>query len=205
MMSEPDTITLALTGASGIRYGLRLLECLVKSDKKIYLLISHAAHAVATVEEGITLPGQSTKLQQHLTEKYQAAPNQITVFADQEWTAPIASGSAAADAMVICPCSSGCLSAVAHGSSNNLIERAADVMLKERRQLILVPRETPLSEVHLENMLKLSRLSAVILPAMPGFYHQPQTIEDLVDFVVARILKQLNIPQSLVSPWGVKS
>jgi len=197
-------ITVAITGASGIVYGLRLLECLIKAKKEVYLLISQAAREVAVFEHDIKLPGQTPKLQAYLSELYGAEKNQLTVFSSQEWTSPIASGSNAADAMVICPCSSGCLSAIATGASNNLIERAADVMLKEQRKLILVPRETPLSAIHLENMLKLSRLGVVILPAMPGFYHKPKKIDDLIDFVVARILNQLDIPQDLLKPWGEK-
>jgi 4-hydroxy-3-polyprenylbenzoate decarboxylase len=128
--------------------------------------------------------------------------NLLTVFSAHEWTAPIASGSAFVDAMVVCPCSSGTLAAIAQGLSNNLIERAADVMIKEQRKLILVPREMPLSAIHLENMLKLARLNTVIMPAAPGFYHHPKTMDDLVDFVVARILNTLGINQELVLPWG---
>jgi len=188
-------ITLALTGASGIAYGLRLLECLIKEKKEIYLLISQAAREVAVHEHDIKLPG-------HLSDLYKAQKDQLKVFSHQEWTSPIASGSNTSDAMVICPCSSGCLSAIATGASNNLIERAADVMLKEQKKLILVPRETPLSAIHLENMLKLSRLGVVILPAMPGFYHKPTSINQLVDFIVARIFNQLGIKNDLLSPWG---
>lgn len=115
---------------------------------------------------------------------------------------PVASGSGAPETMVVCPCSTGTLASIATGQCDNLIERAADVVLKESGKLILVPRETPLSEVHLENMLKLRRAGAVILPASPGFYHQPQTIDDMVDFIVARILKSAGIKQDLVRPWG---
>ena len=124
------------------------------------------------------------------------------MFGKQDWMSPVASGSGAPSAMVVCPCSTGTLSAIACGASNNLIERAADVALKERRQLILVPRESPYSTIHLENMLRLSQMGAVILPASPGFYHQPQSIDDLVDFVVARILNQLGIVQELLKRWG---
>lgn len=116
--------------------------------------------------------------------------------------APVASGSGAPSSMVVVPCSMGTLSAIATGASNNLIERAADVTLKERRQLIIVPREAPYSSIHLENMLKLSQMGAVILPASPGFYHQPQSVDDLIDFVVARILNQLDIPQTMLPRWG---
>jgi len=124
------------------------------------------------------------------------------VFAKEEWTSPVASGSNAPRSMVICPCSTGTLSAIAHGGCDNLIERAADVMLKERRQLIFVPREAPYSSIHLQNMLTLSQMGAVILPASPGFYHQPKSVDDMIDFVVARILDQLGIEQALVPRWG---
>ena len=200
--SATMTVTLAVTGASGIPYALRLLECLIKAKKHVYFLLSPAAHSVAALEMDGKLPTQTDALEQFLRERYGASKNQIRVFAHQEWTAPIASGSGVADAMIICPCSMGCLSAIAVGASNNLIERAADVALKEGRRLILVPRETPLSAVHLENMLKLARLGVTILPANPGFYHKPTTLEELVDFLVARILDQLSIKQSLIAHWG---
>lgn len=196
-------ITLAWTGASGLQYGLRLLECLIRADKVVYLLVSPAAYAVSALELSLTLPKQTSKLAEFLSSKFQAKENQIRVFDEQEWTAPIASGSSPSSAMVICPCSSGSLAAIANGLSNNLIERAADVMLKEGKKIIFVPRETPLSQIHLKNMLELARMGAVILPASPGFYQHPQTIEDLIDFVVARILDQLGIPQDLIKRWGV--
>lgn len=196
-------LTVALTGASGLLYGLRLIECLVAADKEIFVLISSAAHAVSALELGITLPKQTTKLTDYFTEKFAAIPKQLTVYDQLEWTSPIASGSHPAAAMVICPCSSGTLAAIAHGMSNNLIERAADVILKERKKLIIVPRETPLSQIHLENMLKLVTMGAVMIPASPGFYHQPQTINDLIDFIVARILDHLAIPHTLIKRWGV--
>ena len=126
------------------------------------------------------------------------------MFGREEWFAPVASGSNPADAMVICPCTMGTLAAVAAGMSDNLIERAADVMIKESRKLIIVPRETPFSAIHLENMLKLSRLGVCILPPNPGFYHHPATVADLVDFVVARIMDQLKVPHTLMQPWGAE-
>ena len=124
------------------------------------------------------------------------------MFGREDWFAPPASGSGEKAPLVVCPCSTGTLSALATGASNNLIERAGDVALKERRPLILVPREAPFSEVHLENMLKLTRMGALIMPASPGFYHKPQSVEDLVDFIVARILDHLNLPQNLMPRWG---
>ncbi len=195
-------VTLAVTGASGAQYALRLLDCLVRADVDVFFLISQAAQLVVATETELQLPPKPQALEAFLTEHYQARAGQIRVFGKQDWMSPVASGSGAPSAMVVCPCSTGTLSAIATGASNNLIERAADVALKERRQLILVPRESPYSTIHLENMLKLSQMGAVILPASPGFYHQPQSIDDLVDFVVARILNQLGIEQTLLKRWG---
>ena len=195
-------VTLAVTGASGSHYALRLLECLVQADVEVFFLISQAAQLVMATETDLQLPPKPQALEAFLTEHYQARAGQIRVFGKQDWMSPVASGSGAPSAMVGCPCSTATLSAIATGASSNLIERAADVALKERRQLILVPRESPYSTIHLENMLKLSQMGAVILPASPGFYHQPQTINDLVDFVVARILNQLGIEQALLKRWG---
>ncbi|TKA90775.1 flavin prenyltransferase UbiX [Halopseudomonas bauzanensis] len=195
-------VTLAVTGASGAQYALRLLECLVQAEVQVLFLISQAAQLVVATETELQLPPKPQALEQFLTERYQAKPGQIRVYGKQDWMSPVASGSGAPSAMVVCPCSTGTLSAIATGASNNLIERAADVALKERRQLILVPRESPYSTIHLENMLTLSRMGAVILPASPGFYHQPQSIDDLIDFVVARILNQLGIEQTLLKRWG---
>jgi 4-hydroxy-3-polyprenylbenzoate decarboxylase len=202
MKAQRKPITLAFTGASGMQYGLRLLECLIEANQNIYLLVSQAAHAVAALELNLTLPKQTSKLNQYLTKKFNASKNQIHVFDQLEWTAPVASGSNCSDAMVICPCSSGTLAAIAHGMSNNLIERAADVILKERKQLIVVPRETPLSQLHVENMHKLITMGALMLPASPGLYHQPQTIADLIDFIVARLLDHLQVEHHLMKRWG---
>lgn len=196
------TITLALTGASGLAYGLRLLECLLGAGGRVNLLASQAAHIVAKQELHLTLPARPADLERQLAETYRAAPGQLKVYGRDDWFAPLASGSTKVDAMVVCPCSMGTLAAIAHGLSDNLIERAADVMLKENRKLILVPREAPFSAVHLENMLKLARMNVVILPANPGFYHHPATIGDLVDFIVARILDQLDIKHDLLPAWG---
>lgn len=198
----PKTVTLAMTGASGAQYGLRLLQCLLAARVRVWLLLSDAARIVIDTETDVTLPEEEGRIESFLRELYGAEEGQLTLFGKRDWFSPVASGTGAANSLVICPASGGTLSAVACGASNNLIERAADVALKERRQLILVPREAPYSEIHLENMLKLTRMGAVVLPASPGFYQKPQTVEDLVDFVVARILSQLNIEQSLLPPWG---
>lgn len=203
-MSEQynEAITVAITGASGVQYGLRLIECLVAAKHQVLVMVSRAAQVVIATETDLKLPGSPADQEQFLTDQFSADPGQIRVFGREQWMAPVASGSGAPSRMVVCPCSTGTLSAIATGASNNLIERAADVALKERRQLILVPREAPYSEIHLEHMLKLTRMGTVVIPASPGFYQRPQTVEDMVDFVVARILNQLQIGQSLLPRWG---
>jgi flavin prenyltransferase len=198
----PKTITLAITGASGADYGLRLLQQLIAAQCRVYLLISQAAQVVIRTETDFVLPDDINEHELFWQTWSGAQPGQLRLLAKDDWFAPVASGSSSPASMVICPASGGCLSAIACGASNNLIERAADVALKERRQLILVPRETPYSQIHLENMLKLTQMGAIILPASPGFYQKPRTIADLVDFVVARILAQLEIEQTLLAPWG---
>ena len=195
-------ITVAITGASGSVYGLRLLQCLIQSGQQIYLLISDAGQLVIPLETELKLPDNIQGTTDYLSAHYGAADGQLQMFARDDWSAPVASGSNAPDTMVVAPCSTGTLSAIATGASNNLIERAADVMLKERRKLILLVRETPLSAIHLENMLKLSRLGVQIMPASPGFYHRPEQISELVDFIVARLLDQLGVKNALVSRWG---
>ena len=199
-----QTVTLAFTGASGMPYGMRLLECLLSADKTVWLLYSQAAQVVAQQEMGLSLPASATACQAALCAQLGVPAERLRVFGKDEWFAPPASGTNPADAMIICPASMGVVAAVAHGTSDHLIERAADVALKERRPLIIVPRETPFSTLHLENLLKLSQYGAVILPPSPGFYHHPQQIGDLVDFVVARILDQLRIPHTLMRKWGEK-
>ncbi|HEY6529223.1 MAG TPA: flavin prenyltransferase UbiX [Cellvibrionaceae bacterium] len=196
------TITLAITGASGAQYGLRLLQQLIASNCRVYLLISQAAQVVIRTETTLEPPLDEAAQQIFWQTWSGAQPDQLRLLAKDDWFAPVASGSSSPASMVICPASGGCLSAIACGASNNLIERAADVALKERRQLILVPRETPYSQIHLENMLKLTKMGAVILPASPGFYQKPQSIDDLVNFIVARILAQLGIEQTLLPAWG---
>ncbi len=200
--NRDNTIALAVTGASGSAYALRLLEQLIAADQRVWMMLSDAARIVMEMEAGVALSSDLEAAQQQLVERTGAREGQLTLFGAKDWLAPVASGSAAPRAMVVCPCSMGALSAIAHGNSDNLQERAADVMLKERRQLVLVPREAPYSTIHLENMLKLSTMGVTILPASPGFYQNPQSIDDLVDFVVARILGQLNIEQHLVPEWG---
>jgi 4-hydroxy-3-polyprenylbenzoate decarboxylase len=201
-MSSPRTVTLAFTGASGLPYGLRLLECLIAAQARVYVLYSPAAQIVARQELDLAFPTQPHAAASFFAERYGAKPGQLTVYGREDWLAPIASGSNPADAMAICPCSMGTVGALAAGLADNLIERAADVMLKERRPLVLVPRETPLSTIHLENLTRLSRAGAVILPPSPGFYARPESIGDLVDFVVARILDQLGVAHSLGPRWG---
>lgn len=199
---KPRTITLAMTGASGAQYGLRLLQCLLAADCKVFLLLSEAAQIVIRTETELDLPETTEEQQIYLSALFDTDDNQLQVLEKDDWFSPVASGSSSPSSMVICPASGGTLSAIAHGASNNLIERAADVALKERRQLIVVPRETPYSQIHIENMLKLTQMGAMILPASPGFYMQPQTINELIDFIVARILDQLGIEQDLMPRWG---
>jgi len=196
------TITLAFTGASGMPYGLRLLECLFAAGARVQLLYSTAAQVVAKQECALTLPTQPREAARLLSERYRAREGQLDVYARDDWLAPMASGSNPGDAMAICPCTMGTLGAVAAGLADNLIERAADVMLKERRPLVLVPRETPLLAIHLGNMLRLARAGAIILPPAPGFYTHPQSIDDLVDFVVARVLDHLGVANALAPRWG---
>jgi 4-hydroxy-3-polyprenylbenzoate decarboxylase len=193
---KPETVTLALTGASGMPYGIRLLECLLQAGVRVYLLYSQAAQIVARQEMDLALPGRASEAAEYFTKRFSAAPGQLLAFGREE------SGSNPADAMVVCPCTMGTLAAIAAGLADNLIARAADVMLKEARKLVLVPRETPFSAIHLENMLRLSRAGAIILPANPGFYHHPQSPQDIVDFVVARILDQVDVPHQLMPRWG---
>jgi len=197
------TICLALTGASGMPYGLRLLECLLAAGCRVQLLYSQAAQIVARQELAFELPSRPADAHARLLERFPTVDGEkLQVFGREEWFAPVASGSNPPDAMVVCPCSMGTLAAIAQGLSDNLIERAADVVLKEGRKLVLVPRETPFSVIHLENMLRLARAGAVILPPSPGFYQHPQSVGEIVDFVVARILDQLRIPHTLQQRWG---
>lgn len=197
------TIALGFTGASGMPYGMRLLECLLAVENlQIHLVYSQAAQVVAQQEMGIKLSSRPSEVDAALSARFNIPPNKLRVFGREEWFAPMASGSNPPDAYVICPCTMGTLAKVAAGISDDLLCRAADVVLKEGKKLILVPREAPFSVIHLENMLTLAKAGAIILPPNPGFYHQPQSVQDLVDFVVARILDHLDIPHQLIAPWG---
>jgi flavin prenyltransferase len=195
-------ITLALTGASGMAYGLRLLECLLRADCQVDLLISQAARIVARQELDLQLPAGHAEVTAFFAARFAGFGGRLTAYGKEEWFAPAASGSNPAAAMVVCPCTMGTLAAIAHGLADNLIERAADVMLKEKRPLLLVPRETPFSLIHLRNMTALAEAGATILPANPGFYHRPANVEQVVDFIVARILDHLGIAHELMRPWG---
>jgi len=202
-MSEfKEKITIAITGASGSAYALRLIECLVAANVQIYVLCSSAARIVFDTEVDLKLPASPDAATKFLSEKFQAKPSQITVFGKEQWFSPVASGSAAPKKMIVCPCSTGTLAAISQGMSDNLIERAADVVIKERGQLILVVRETPFSTIHLQNMLTLSQMGVTVMPASPGFYHDPKSINDLIDFMVGRMLDHLNIDQSIMPRWG---
>lgn len=197
-----SSVTVAITGASGAPYAVRLLECLLAQQQHVHVLMSSAARVVFATELDWQLPASPQGMSEALQQHFGVGAEQLRVYGKEEWFSPVASGSAAPKKMVVCPCSTGTLSAIAHGSSDNLIERAADVVMKERGQLILLPREMPLSAIHLENMHKLALLGVTIMPAAPGFYHKPESIDDLVDFVVARILDHLGLEQTLQPRWG---
>ena len=201
-VEEERIVSVGMTGASGAQYGLRLVECLLQADWQVYLTFTRAAQIVIGGETDCRLPGRATEQTRHLSALFKARDGQLRVFGEEEWTSPLASGSGAPRRMVICPASMATLSAIANGASQNLLERAADVVIKERGDLVIVPRETPFSAIHLENMLKLARLGVSILPANPGFYNQPTQVTELVDFIVARILDQFGIAHTLTKPWG---
>ncbi len=195
-------IALAMTGASGVQYGLRLLDVLLASGHRVSLMLSKPARVVIAMETDLGLPSGGREIQAFFETRLGSKPGQLRLYGEKQWTSPLASGSGAPDAMVVCPCTTGSLAAIATGQSRTLIERAADVVLKERRKLVMVVRETPFSDIHLENMLRLSRMGVVIMPANPGFYHRPASVEDIVDFMVSRILEQLNIAHDLLPAWG---
>jgi 4-hydroxy-3-polyprenylbenzoate decarboxylase len=203
--SPLDPVAVALTGASGMQYALRLLECLVRAEITVYVMVSKAARAVLSMELDLVLPSQTHQAQRFLSERFGARAGQLQVFGARSGLRPTASGSGAPRAMVVCPCTMGTLAAIAQGASDDLIARSADVVIKEQRRLILVPRETPFSVIHLRNMTTLAELGAVILAANPGFYHRPRNLSDIVDFIVARILDHLDVPHELVPRWGADS
>ncbi|MDF1762714.1 MAG: UbiX family flavin prenyltransferase [Oleibacter sp.] len=208
-LNYPKRVLIAVTGASGAAYALRLAEALLAQQVAVDFIFSKAALLVIATETDIALPPKPQAQAEFLRTRFglnaESERDQLRVFGREDWMAPWASGSGQPGPVVICPCSTGTLSAIATGASNSLLERAADVALKERRQLILVPRETPFSEIHLRNMLTLSQMGAVILPAAPGFYHHPQSINDLIDFIVARILNQLGVNHTLMPSWGAQT
>lgn len=198
------TITLAFTGASGMPYGMRLLACLLQAGQRVNLVYSQAAQVVASQELDLVLPARPQDAEKALVARLGGFTGELRVYGIQDWNAPMASGSNPGDAMVVCPCTMGTLGKIAGGIGDDLITRAADVMLKERRPLILAPREMPFSAIHLENMLRLAHAGAVIMPPIPGFYHHPESVQDLVDFVVARILDHLGVAHQLTARWGEK-
>ena len=186
--------TLAITGASGGPYAVRLLEVLARARVPLWLIISRHGWRLLELEAGVTSDAE-------LTRATGGDWSSVTVFDDADRGAAPASGSARSAGMVICPCSMGAVAAIAHGTSRSLVERAADVALKERRRLILVPREAPLSLVHLRNLTAVTEAGAIVIPAAPGFYGRPTTIEQLVDFVVQRVLDHMGVEASLAPRW----
>jgi 4-hydroxy-3-polyprenylbenzoate decarboxylase len=195
MTSNPP-IVVGITGASGAPYAVRLLQQLVAAHRPVSLIVSRYGMRLLDTEMGIaSMDALKDAVGKGGWESC------VETYNNDDRGAPPASGSALTAGMIVCPCSMGTLSAISVGASRSLIERAADVTLKERRKLVLVPRETPLSAIHLSNMLRLSRAGAVVMPAAPAFYHKPKSISDLVDFVVARMLDHLGVEQRLVKPW----
>jgi flavin prenyltransferase len=195
-MTSAPPIVVGITGASGAPYAVRLLQQLTAAHRSVSLIVSKYGMRLLVAEMGIA---SMDALRDAVGKS--GWDSCVQSYSNDDRGAPPASGSALTAGMIVCPCSMGTLSAISVGSSRSLIERAADVTLKEKRKLILVPRETPLSAIHLANMLRLTRAGAVVMPASPGFYHRPETISDLVDFVVARMLDHLQVEQSLVKRW----
>jgi 4-hydroxy-3-polyprenylbenzoate decarboxylase len=200
MTSSPvRPLVVAITGASGAPYAVRLLQALLQAERPVQLIVSSHGWRLLATEVGVS---SLAELRSAVDAKGTTWDRWVTVFDDADRGAAPASGSALNAGMVVCPCSMGTLSAIAAGSSRSLVERAADVMLKERRPLVLVPRETPLSAIHLENMLRLTRAGAVVMPAAPGFYHRPSSVTELIDFMVARMLDHVGVEHTLVKRWG---
>jgi 4-hydroxy-3-polyprenylbenzoate decarboxylase len=203
MSADKRHIVVILTGASGSVYGLRLIEQLLVAQQRLSLLISDAGRQVLAYETGINWESDPAAMQKQVREHF-GAGDELCCYGSNDFFAPVASGSSAPDAVVIVPCSMGTVGRIAAGLSETLIERVADVALKERRELILVPRETPFNQIHLENLLRLSKAGAHVLPAMPAFYQKPQSVDDLVDFVVGKILDSLSVNHALFKRWGSK-
>ena len=197
-------IIIAMTGASGAPYALRLIQRLAKQGIELHLLISDAAKVVLDKESNLILSADLETMAQEIADFIHVDASLLTCWGNKDWMSPVASGSADMRDMVVVPCSMGSLARIAMGASSNLIERATDVMMKERKNLVLVPRETPLSEIHLGHMYNLSKMGVRIIPAMPGFYHQPESIDDLVDFMVDRIMDHLNVDDGTHIRWGNK-
>lgn len=197
-----ERITVAITGASGVIYGIRLIRHLLEKGFYINCIISPTGIDIIKEELNLDWHGEEGEIDKRIKGYYSPYHEYITYYSSEALFSPLSSGSFPTKAMIVCPCSMGTLSRIARGISSNLIERAADVMVKEGRRLILVPRETPLNPIHLENMLKLSTYGVTILPAMPAFYHKPKKIEDLVDFIIGKILDCLGIEHTLFKRWG---
>ncbi|WP_126427305.1 UbiX family flavin prenyltransferase [Brevibacillus marinus] len=192
-------LAVGITGASGAIYGVRFVQEVLRAGHTVHLMITEAGWQVFRDELGWDGGDREQLLAEKLQQQF---PGKLRYWTMRDFSSPVASGSARIDGMIVIPCSMGTLSGIATGASGNLLERAADVALKERRRLVLVPRETPLNAIHLENMLKLTRMGAVIMPAMPGYYHKPKTLEDLVHFVVGKALDAFDLPHSLFTRWG---
>ena len=200
MKNKP--IIIAMTGASGAPYALRLIQRLGLQHISMHLLISDAARVVLDKESGLLLSKDLEQTGQELAKHLEIDSKLLNCWGKDNWMSPVASGSSHIEQMVVVPCSMGTLARIATGISSNLIERAADVVLKEKKKLIIIPRETPLSEIHLQHMLTLTKMGVMCIPAMPGFYHKPQSVEDMVDFIVDRILDHLGVADDLMLRWG---
>lgn len=203
-MEKLKHVALGISGASGVVYGLRLAQCLLEAPARVSLIFSQNAKVIAESECGITLPESPELVKDFLLDSLflNAQSDNLQVFDEHDWNAPLASGSGAPDSYVICPASMATVADIAHGAAHNLITRAADVVLKLKKPLVLMPRETPFSTLHLKNLLALSEMGAAIFPASPAFYQNPQNIGDLVDFVVARLLDFLNLAPPNLTRWG---
>ena len=206
-MENLKHVGLAVSGASGVVYGLRLAECLLGAPCRVSMIFSQNAKIIAESECGIAIPESPESARDFLLENLflNAESENFQIFDENNWNAPLASGSGAPDSYVICPASMATVADIAHGAAHNLITRAADVVLKLRRPLVLVPRETPFSTLHLQNLLKLSEMGATIFPAAPAFYQNPENIGDLIDFMVARILDFLGLAPDNLPRWGENS